>query len=244
MNKKSLQNLKATSLKLSSLILFGLIVSVVPLQAAFEQIGAGARALGMGNAFSAMADDATAIHYNAAGLAQLRLGEVTAGYGKLYSGLKDDSAIGHGFVGAAQPLAKGRYGTLGAGWEQLDEDILGEFYLRMYLDQQLPKATVNRVATGWGGDRYAIYWNAAEEGLVMALRLVWDTPEDALEFAEAYPDYPAALYATAGEAQPDGTLCWAGDDAICFLQIDGESLVVRAPDITLALAVLAALQAA
>lgn len=134
--------------------------------------------------------------------------------------------------------------TLGVGWEQLDEDILGEFYLRMYLDQQLPRATVNRVATGWGGDRYAIYWNAAEEGLVMALRLVWDTPEDALEFAEAYPNYPAALYETAGEAQPDGALCWAGDDAICFLQVDGESLVVRAPDVTTALAVLSAIRPA
>ena len=133
--------------------------------------------------------------------------------------------------------------TLGAGWELLDEDVLGEFYLRQYLDQQLPAATVNRAATGWGGDRYAVYWNAAAEELVMALRLVWDTPQDALEFAEAYPDYPAALHGAEGEAQPGGTLCWTGDDVICFLQIDGESLVARAPDTTTALAVLSALQA-
>ena len=133
--------------------------------------------------------------------------------------------------------------TLGVGWERLDEDVLGEFYLRQYLDQQLPAATVNRAATGWGGDRYAVYWNAAEQGLVMALRLAWDTPQDALEFAEAYPDYPAALYEAESETQPGGALCWTGGDAICFLQIDGESLIARAPDTPTALAVLSAMQA-
>lgn len=131
--------------------------------------------------------------------------------------------------------------TLGAGWELLDEDILGEFYLRQYLDQQLPTATVNRMATGWGGDRYAVYFNAAADALVMALRLVWDTPEDALEFAAAYPDYPAALYDASAEPQPDGTLCWSGADTICFLQAEGDSLIARAPDIPTALAVLSAI---
>lgn len=134
--------------------------------------------------------------------------------------------------------------TLGAGWELLDEDILGEFYLRQYLDQQLPTATVNRVATGWGGDRYAIYWNEADAALVMALRLVWDTPADALEFAQAYPAYPAALFAAEGESQPDGTTCWTADEVICFRQVEGESLIARAPDSTTALAVLQALQSA
>lgn len=134
--------------------------------------------------------------------------------------------------------------TLGAGWEFLDEDILGEFYLRQYLDQQLPTATVNRVATGWGGDRYAIYWNEADAALVMALRLVWDTPADALEFAQAYPAYPAALFAAEGESQPDGTTCWTADEVICFRQVEGESLIARAPDSTTALAVLQALQSA
>jgi hypothetical protein len=133
--------------------------------------------------------------------------------------------------------------TLGAGWELLDEDILGEFYLREYLAQQLPAASVEQAATGWGGDRYAVYWNAADEALVMILRLVWDAPEDALEFADSYPAYPTALFDAEGQLQPDGSTCWPGDDdVICFLQVDGESLVVRAPDVVMAAAVLAALR--
>jgi len=132
--------------------------------------------------------------------------------------------------------------TLGAGWELLDEDIMGEFYLRQYLDQQLTGATVDRAATGWGGDRYVVYWNEAEDALVMALRLVWDTPADALEFATTFPDYPAALFAAEGEVQADGSTCWVGDDVICFLQVEGESLIVRAPDVTTAGEVLTALR--
>ncbi|MBP6015163.1 MAG: hypothetical protein KA586_00430 [Candidatus Promineofilum sp.] len=132
--------------------------------------------------------------------------------------------------------------TLGAGWMLLDEDILGEFYLRQYLAQQLSGTVVNRVATGWGGDQYAVYWNEATDEMVMALRLVWDTPEDALEFAEVYPDYPAALFKTTAESQPDGSACWTGDDVICFRQLEGESLIVRAPDVPIALFVLQVIQ--
>lgn len=45
---------------------------------AFTVEGAGARAMGMGGAFTAIADDATAVSYNPAGLAQLMQPEVSA----------------------------------------------------------------------------------------------------------------------------------------------------------------------
>ncbi len=133
--------------------------------------------------------------------------------------------------------------TLGVGWEQIADDILGEFFLREYLDQQLAASAAERLAEGWGGDRYAVYWNETTGGLVMALRLVWDTAEDAAEFAADYPDYPAGLFGVVAQAQPDGSACWVRGEAICFLQSGEESWVVRAPDTTTAAAVLAALRA-
>ena len=133
--------------------------------------------------------------------------------------------------------------TLGVGWELLEDDILGEFFLREYLDQQLAAAVAERAAEGWGGDRYAVYWNEATGGLVMALRLVWDTAEDATEFAAEYPDYPAGLLGVVAQPQPDGSACWVRGEAICFLQAGAESWVVRAPDTATAAAVLAALRA-
>ena len=131
--------------------------------------------------------------------------------------------------------------TLGVGWQEIENNVMGEFFLREYLDQQLPTTTAARAALGWGGDRYAVYWNEATGGLVMALRAVWDTPADAAEFAAAYADYPAGLFDVAPQTQADGSTCWVGDDAICFRQVEGESFVVRAPDVATAGAVLAAL---
>ena len=96
-----------------------LLASGSRLQAAFEDIGAGARAIGMGSAFTAISDDAHAIYYNPAGLAQVRRGELTAGYGKLYAGLKDNSNLGSGYVGIVQPLKSGKLGSLGLGWVSL-----------------------------------------------------------------------------------------------------------------------------
>ncbi len=131
--------------------------------------------------------------------------------------------------------------TLGAGWQQVASDIMGEFFLREYLDQQLPATAAERAAMGWGGDRYAVYWNEATGGLVLALHLVWDTATDAAEFADAYADYPRGLLGVEPQAQPDGSTCWLRGEAICFLQAEGESWIVRAPDVDTAGAVLAAL---
>jgi len=80
----------------------------------FEDLGVGARPIGMGNAYTALADDVNAIYYNPAGLAQLDESQFTSGYGKLYWGLDDGSSLGSGFVGYAHPLY--HWGTLGVGW--------------------------------------------------------------------------------------------------------------------------------
>ena len=83
----------------------------------FEDLGVGARPIGMGDAYTALADDVNAIYYNPAGLAQLEECQFTSGYGKLYWGLDDGSNLGSGFVGYAHPLY--HWGTLGAGWLNL-----------------------------------------------------------------------------------------------------------------------------
>jgi tetratricopeptide (TPR) repeat protein len=55
-----------------------------------NQISAGARPVGMGGAYSAIANDANAIHYNPAGIVLLQRQEITSMYGDLYGiGLKN-----------------------------------------------------------------------------------------------------------------------------------------------------------
>jgi hypothetical protein len=124
--------------------------------------------------------------------------------------------------------------TLGAGWVLADEDVLGEFYLREYLSQQINENNVDIAATGWGGDRYAVYWNEAEQEEVMVLKLAWDNPADALEFSDIFPSYPERALQTAESLQVDGGQCWVGDDVVCLFEAGDTSLVVRAPDLSLA----------
>jgi hypothetical protein len=131
---------------------------------------------------------------------------------------------------ALEPLTS----TLGNGWQLVDEDSLGEFYLREYLSQQIDDNQLETAATGWGGDRYAVYWNEEVESTVMVLKLRWDTPADAEEFAAAYLNYPFRLFGVNAEGQEDGGLCWQGEYALCFYAPGDESLVVRAPDIEMA----------
>lgn len=120
--------------------------------------------------------------------------------------------------------------TLGTGWQQLDEEIFGEFTLREYLKQQLTEEEAEQAATGWGGDRYTVFWNETQEQVAMALRLVWDSSMDGAEFASLYRAYPAALFNVESTAQGDGD-CWQGNDVICLFHDGTESLIVRAPDV-------------
>jgi nucleoid-associated protein YgaU len=85
-----------------------LIARPTRLFADFDDLGAGARAIGLGNAYSAVADDAFGLYYNPAGLGFIRTGQVGADFGKLYAGLDDNSNLVSGFGAIAIPMLKAR----------------------------------------------------------------------------------------------------------------------------------------
>jgi len=70
-----------------SLVIAILLLSCSLVQAAFQDTGWGARPVGMGGAFTAIADDSNAPLYNPAGLVQIQWNEVSAMYSRLFSGL-------------------------------------------------------------------------------------------------------------------------------------------------------------
>ena len=76
--------------------------------------GQGARALGMGGAFVGMADDASALWWNPAGLTQLNKMELTT----LYAPLWEDTH--YNFLGYAHPTVN--WGTLGLGLMQIESN--------------------------------------------------------------------------------------------------------------------------
>lgn len=91
--------------------------------ASFESQDAGARAPGMADSFTAIADDADSIVYNPAGLVQLQEGQITSQYGQLVKGLDDGSTLGTTYLGYAHPLIAG-YRTIGFGYHNFRADNL------------------------------------------------------------------------------------------------------------------------
>jgi hypothetical protein len=72
----------------------------------FLKIGVGERAIGMGGAFSSIADNVTAIYWNPAGLTQLKMREFSVMHLNYLVDIKSE------YLSYAHPL--GRYGTLGS----------------------------------------------------------------------------------------------------------------------------------
>ena len=68
----------------------------------FMMIGSGVRSLGMGGAFAAIANDGSAIYWNASGIAQIRESEVSAMHAFLYNGLASYENVSY-----CQPLPNG-----------------------------------------------------------------------------------------------------------------------------------------
>ena len=93
-----------------------LIMAAAPSRAAFEDLGAGARAPGMGNAFVSIADDIYTLYYNPAGLGLLERPQLGTSYTSLFPGLKDGSNLSTSFMAYAHPLAEGRKGTIATAW--------------------------------------------------------------------------------------------------------------------------------
>lgn len=83
--------------------------------AAFLKIPAGARAVGLGSAYTALADDASAGVWNPAGLGGLKTKHLTATHAEMFEGLR------HEFLAAAAPT---RLGTFGLAAELLTQGSL------------------------------------------------------------------------------------------------------------------------
>ncbi len=87
--------------------------------APFLSIEVGARAIGMGGGFVALANDATALYWNPAGLAKMPRGEVTLNHTEWLAGIQYD------FAGVALPL--GSIGTVGLSFTSL---TMGDMLVR------------------------------------------------------------------------------------------------------------------
>lgn len=106
---------------------------------AFNDIGVGARPLGLGGAFVAVANDGNALNYNAAGLGFIDEILLSATYAQQFQGL-----INYNYIGGILPLAA--VGALGASIGILSEDA--DIYEEQTITVSYGKAFSQKFALG------------------------------------------------------------------------------------------------
>ncbi len=121
-------------------------------------------------------------------------------------------------------------GVLGAGWKKAGEDSLGEFLLRQHLALFLDEEQVDNAATGWGGDRYALYVQPERRESCLVLRIVWDDRTEADEFTALYRAYANARYGQEVSGRPIDGLWWDGVPGFYLEQTGKEAWMIWAPD--------------
>jgi len=130
--------------------------------------------------------------------------------------------------------------VLGDGWEQIDDNVLGEWYTYLMLAHgedpagRLDEDLAFSAAEGWGGDRYEV-WVQRETGqVVLLMKLVWDTPQDKDEFAAAFAGHSDGRFGPSA-AFENGARIWEAGPAVHLFEDTGEALIwVSAPDTMLA----------
>ena len=143
--------------------------------------------------------------------------------------------------------------TLGASWEQIDDNTLGEFQISLLLANLNPGEGINDVlgtielpvtatgaATGWDGDRYQFWVNGEQEAFVW--QSVWESDSDAEEFATALQAYDEERFGSTFTAAGSSDLTLETDEGVVRLVRDGVTVsYVHAPTVAEADQVIAGL---
>jgi hypothetical protein len=148
--------------------------------------------------------------------------------------------------------------TLGADWNVVDEDVLGEFQTAVLLatldpgegfngvtgEISLPEAARN-AAAGWDGDRFALWEDSGGGSEILVWRSVWDTPQDARAFSRALAQFGDERWDGIFNGESPDDIALVTQEIAARILLDGqEVLYVQAPDLAMADAALASLQTA
>lgn len=107
--------------------------------AAFDDMGIGARPLGMGGAFVAVADDSNATMHNPAGLGYITVAEAGFTHVRMFSGV-----VSYNYAGIVLPL--GGAGSLGASFGMLSEE--SDIYSEKSVVFSYSKKVINALSLG------------------------------------------------------------------------------------------------
>jgi tetratricopeptide (TPR) repeat protein len=122
-------------------------------------------------------------------------------------------------------------GVLGAGWEETSRDVLGELFIRVYLERELGSEEALMAGEGWEGDRAVLLLNEAQDQHAFVLRISWDSEPNADEFLLFYSSFMQRSGAGRGITGDPRYRRWqTGDQVTCLIRQREETLLVIASD--------------
>ncbi len=118
--------------------------------------------------------------------------------------------------------------ALGGGWEILDEGVLGEFTISLYLRNRLPRFRAADAAEMWGGDAYVLIRNDEQDDSAVVSHSVWDTEEDAQDFFDAVVSYYETPRSGSGEVTTSeyGVRRWDAGERSVYVSLEGNSVLL------------------
>ena len=126
--------------------------------------------------------------------------------------------------------------ALGEGWREVSRNQMGEWYTYLILARaadpkaRLDDAIATDAAAGWGGDEYLVFNNDSTDSTAFVMKTIWDSNQDAEEFAAALQQYAEARFGVSATQQGD-TLTWSYADGTSSLYQVGDTTVwIIAPD--------------
>lgn len=129
--------------------------------------------------------------------------------------------------------------TLGEAWKRLDDNVHGEFTIRLMFEEFGLRREGVTAAAGWDGDRWAVYHRPADGSVMSIWASTWDSENEAKEFVAEYLKLLAKKYpgfaqegkhgeATMYKTRSDGKVLIErrGEDVLIVEGADDEALKV------------------
>jgi hypothetical protein len=118
--------------------------------------------------------------------------------------------------------------ALGEGWTRLDDNVHGEYMIRLMFEEFKMRKEGVAAAAGWDGDRYAVYERGKDGRLLAVWASTWDSEDEAKEFLEAYKTLLAKKYAELAESDSkDGrTTYTTKDQGLVIIERRGADILI------------------
>ncbi len=110
-------------------------------------------------------------------------------------------------------------------WSVFDTNTFGEFQIRVILQEtSMSDEQAERAAAGWGGDTYVVAGTDDRSDDAIHWRTVWDTNQDASEFARAWALREAERWGVDPTYVSDSLIEFETADVVVRIILDGESV--------------------